>query len=156
MMTVPPRIRLWIAGLLACCAIGLGVMSWLTGYAGFSGTRKAGSRSVQAGTDLVLREVEGVASKFKVPRNAMRVLVPKKGETGAAEVRLRVGPEFSSYEFHCALAAALAELDVAVTGTESIRTRNTVLQIARDSVTIVRVDLDMRTLPQQPRKESRH
>jgi len=156
-MTVAPQIRIWLAVALACIAVALVVLGQLWGRADSSASRTTmSSAHVRAESGAVLRQVEALAARFKVPRIAMRIVVPKTGETAATEIRLQVGPEFSNYEFHCALAAALSDMGVSVTGTENLRTRNTVLQIAQADVAIARVSLDMRTVPQQPRKESRH
>lgn len=65
------------------------------------------------------------------------------------EVRLKVGPEFSSYEFHSALATALEELDATVVGTESFKTKSISLQIMKDGANIMLVSLDLRQVSQQ-------
>lgn len=150
------QVRIWIAVSLACCAIALFVLSRLTGHADPSVTPSVSSRNVAAASAAVLGEVEAVAAKFHIARTAMRIVFPAKGAATVPEVRLQVGPDFSSYEFHCALAAAMSDMDVCVTGTENVRAKTTTLRIARDSAAIVLVNLDMRSPLQQPRKESSH
>lgn len=156
-LTIPPRARIWIAAMLACAAAGLLLVNLLSGPADAPvihrlmprGTLRAEAGSIQS-------RVGAVAAQFSVPENAIRTVAPQRSEPGPREVRLRVGPDFPSYEFQSALAAALADMDVAVTGTENMRQKTTILHVVRDSTTMVSVVLDMRTVPQQPRKESSH
>jgi hypothetical protein len=150
------QIRIWIAVALACCAIVLFVFSRPGEFPGPSTGSSAAPRNVASGPAPILKQVEAVVARFHVAPNAMRVIAPARGGSGVPEVRLQAGPDFSSYEFHCALAAAVADMDVSVSGIENVRAKTTALRIVRDTVTIVLVNLDMRTPPQQPRKESSH
>ena len=157
MLTSSSRIRLWIAAALCCMAVLLAVFSHLAGKADSQAMRRPAATGVaRAQVEGVVRVVEAVAARFSIPRTAMRTISGRKGNAVPAEVRLRVGPEFSSYEFQSALSAALSDLDVDVTGTENLRTKTTTMDVAQTETTLVRVSLDMRPLPQQPRKESSH
>lgn len=154
-MSLAPRAGIWIAGTLAIVAIALFAAGRLTGYADSPETRKAPARPV-SGERLIVRQVEAIAAAFTVPRSAMRILAAKETKSGVPELRMRVGPEFSSYEFQSALVGALADFDVAIIGTERTHEKSIVMRITKDSATVLLVDLDLRKSLQQQRKESSH
>jgi hypothetical protein len=155
-MNVSPRARIWIVALLVASAAALFTLTRLTGRAGSVQAQRAPARSVQGGPRTISQHVEAVAAAFSIPRGAMRLLPTTKTHSGVPEVRLQVSPEFSSFEFHCALAGALADCDATVVGTEQLRERNISLQIVQNGSPVMIVILDMRRSPQQQRKESSH
>jgi len=155
-MTVSPRARIWIVVLLACCAVALLILTRLTGRAGSSQVRNAPQRSVHSEARTISQQVEAVAASFNIPRGAMRLSPKQPTSSGVPEVRLQVGPEFSSFEFHSALAGALADLDATVVGTEHLREKNISLQVLKNGSPVMLVILDMRKSPEQLRKESSH
>jgi hypothetical protein len=155
-MNARHRPRIWILALLACSAIALFVASRMTGRTDSSTAQNAGMRAPQHGPRTILQCVEDVSAEFKIPRNAMKIQRQQQGSSGVQEVRLKVDPGFSSYEFHSALAAALADLDATIVGTESTKTKSISLQIMKDGTNVMLVNLDLRQSPQQIRKESSH
>jgi hypothetical protein len=155
-MSVSPRARIWIVALLVACAAALFTLTRLTGRAGSVQVQRVPPRSVQGEARTISQHVEAVAAAFSIPRGAMRVLPTTKSHSGVPEVRLQVDPEFSSYEFQCALAGALADCDATVVGTEHLRERDISLQIVHDGSPVMLVVLNMRRSPQQQRKESSH
>jgi hypothetical protein len=155
-MKAQSRRRIWILAVLACSAIVLFVASRMIGKADPPAGSRRGTRTAQNGPRTVLQCVEDVAAEFKIPRNAMKIVTPQPGGSGVPEVRLKVEPGFSGYEFHGALAAALADLDATIVGTESTKSKSISLQIMKDDVNVMLVSLDLRQSPQQNRKESSH
>ncbi len=155
-MHFSPRTRIWIVVVLAVCAIALIILSQRTGRADFSQAQSALPRSGHGEMLTIAQHVEAVAAAFNIPRSAMRL--PSRTQTGSGipEVRLKVSPEFSSFEFHSALVRALADLNTTVVGTEHQREKNISLQILKDGLPVMLVMLDMRTSQRQQRKESSH
>jgi len=113
-------------------------------------------RSVHSETRTISRQVEAVAAMFNIPRRAIRLAPTQPTSSGVPEVRLQVGPDFSSFEFHSALIGALADLNATVVGTEHLREKNISLQILKDGSPVMLVILDIRKSPEQLRKESSH
>jgi hypothetical protein len=148
------RTRIWALAFLACCAVALFVASRLTSPADSVSVRGNKGRAGQDGSRTITQCVEAVVAEFKIPRSAMRILPAAKG-AGVQEMRLKVDPAFSSYEFQSALAGALDGLEASVIGTESTKTKTISLQIMKDGAQVLLVTLDLRQSPLQ-RKESRH
>jgi hypothetical protein len=149
------RIRFWVIIALACVAVGLFAASHLVRASDSSAGQRVRAGVERKGSLTVAECVNAIVSEFDIPRSAVRV-IPAQQAGGIQEVRLRVDPGFSRYEFHSALAGALADLDASVVGTESMKTKTISLQIIKDGAQVMLVTLDLRPLPQQQRKESRH
>ncbi len=155
-MKSPVRLRMWIAGSLAVCAALLIGLTWLTGHADQKEMHRAPVRSAAHEPMTIPQHVDAVAGAFKIPRSAMKMRTARESAPAMPELRMQVGPDFSSLEFNSALAVALDDADAQVIGTEHTREKTISLQIVKGGAPVMVVVLDLRQPQQEQRKESRH
>jgi hypothetical protein len=155
-MKSPVRIRIWIAGSLAVCAALLIVLTRLTGHADQQEIHRTPAHAAAHESQTIPQHVDAVAGAFRIPRSAMKMRTVQEGAAAVPELRMQVGPDFSSLEFNSALCGALDDADAKVIGTEHTREKTISLQIVKGGAPVMSVILDLRQPQQQQRKESRH